>query len=69
MDTWESSPFQKMSGAEFEIQEALVALQRLLQNGAVRATTRAILEGAILTLRSELEGGDQSESPRRAAPK
>jgi len=44
-----------MSGAEFEVQEALVGLQRLIQSGAIRPTTRVVLEGAVKALEGELE--------------
>jgi len=54
MGVWEASPL-KMSGAEFEVQEALLGLRRLIEAGAIRPTTRVILEGAVKVLESELE--------------
>ena len=54
MVEWERSMFA-MSGAEFEIQETVQALQRLLAAGSVRATTRLVLEGALEALQNELE--------------
>jgi hypothetical protein len=54
MGIWEASPL-KMSGAEFEVQEALLGLRRLMETGAIRPTTRVILEGAVKALEGELE--------------
>lgn len=78
MGFWEASPL-KMSGAEFEVQEALLGLQRLLESGEIRPTTRVILEGAVKVLEGELEASSlKSASPgispllyrvRNAAPK
>ena len=44
-----------MSGAEFEVQEALLGLRRLIESGAIRPTTRVILEGAVKALEGEFE--------------
>ena len=54
MGIWEASPL-KMSGAEFEVQEALLGLRRLIERGEIRPTTRVILEGAAKALALELE--------------
>lgn len=54
MGIWEASPL-KMSGAEFEVQEALLGLRRLIEGGGIRPTTRVILEGAVKVLEGELE--------------
>jgi hypothetical protein len=54
MEVWEPSPL-KMSGAEFEVHEALLGLRRLIETGAVRPTTRVILEGAVKALEGESE--------------
>ena len=54
MGVWEASPL-KMSGAEFEVQEALLGLRRLIDSGGIRPTTRVILEGAVKVLEGELE--------------
>ncbi len=54
MGIWEASPL-KMSGAEFEVQEALLGLRRLIETGRIRPTTRVILEGAVKALEGELE--------------
>ena len=54
MGVWEASPL-KMSGAEFEVQEALLGLRRLLESARIRPTTRVILEGAVKALEVELE--------------
>ena len=54
MEVWNPSPL-KMSGAEFEVHEALVGLRRLIDGGGIRATTRVILEGAVKALEGELE--------------
>ncbi|GEM_PF-2927560 len=52
MDAWDRSMLA-ISGNEFEVQEALTVLRRLIDNGAVRPTTRVILEGAIEALRGD----------------
>lgn len=44
-----------MSGAEYEVQEALTALRRLLDARSLRATTRAVVEGAVMALQGDLE--------------
>jgi hypothetical protein len=54
MEIWEASPL-KMSGAEFEVQEALLGLRRLIEGSGIRPTTRVILEGALKALEGELE--------------
>jgi hypothetical protein len=54
MGIWEASPL-KMSGAEFEVQEALLGLRRLIESGGIRPTTRVILEGAVKALEGEFE--------------
>jgi len=55
MGVWEASTL-KMSGAEFEVQEALLlGLRRLIESGEIRPTTRVILEGAAKALALELE--------------
>jgi hypothetical protein len=53
MGIWEASPL-KMSGAEFELQEALLGLRRLIESGSICPTTRVILEGAVKALQHEL---------------
>jgi hypothetical protein len=52
-----------VSGAELELHEALLALERLLGCGEVRPTTRIVLCGATKALRTELGGA----APRSAA--
>ena len=52
MGTWEQSPL-KLSGAEFEVQEAMLALRRVIESEAIRPATRAILEGAVRALEGE----------------
>ena len=52
MAAWERSVL-KMSGAEYELQEALLALRRVLENGEIRPTTRLILQGAVKALEAE----------------
>ena len=52
MGSWEQSSL-KMSGAEFEVQEAMLALRRVVESGAIRSTTRVILEGALRALEGE----------------
>lgn len=54
MGVWDPSPL-KMSGAEFEVHEALLGLRRLIEAGGIRPTTRVILEGAVKALEVELE--------------
>ena len=54
MGLWEASPL-KTSGAEFEVQEALLGLHRLIERGAICPTTRVILEGAVKALQHELK--------------
>ena len=44
-----------MSGAEYEIQEALTALRRLLDADSLRTTTRAVVTGAVIALENDLE--------------
>jgi len=70
MGVWERSKLT-LSGSEYEVQEALLALQRLLKGGAVRPTTRVILEGAALALRNELAFAEERaySCERSAAPK
>ena len=55
MSGWDRSMLA-MSTKELDLQDAMTALQRLLREGAVRATTRVILDGAmrVLELESEL---------------
>ena len=52
MDAWDRSMLA-ISGNEYEVQEALTVLRRLIESGAVRPTTRVILEGAIEALRGD----------------
>ena len=54
MSEWDRSMLA-LSGAEYEIQETLQIMRRLLAAGSVRATTRVVLEGAALALENELE--------------
>ena len=54
MGEWERSVLA-LSGAEYEIQETLQTMRRLLAAGSVRATTRVVLEGAAMALENELE--------------
>ena len=54
MGVWSPSPL-KMSGAEFEVHEALLGLRRLIEGDGLRPTTRVILEGAVKVLEGELE--------------
>jgi hypothetical protein len=42
-----------MSGAELEIQEALLALRRLVHTGVIRPTTRVLVVDAIRALEGE----------------
>lgn len=55
MSGWDRSMLA-MSTKELDLQDAMTALQRLLREGAVRPTTRVILDGAmrVLELESEL---------------
>ena len=53
MKDWDRSMLA-LSGAEYEIQETLQTLRRLLQTDSVRSTTRVVLEGAALALENEL---------------
>jgi hypothetical protein len=67
VDAWR---VHTLSGAELELHEALLALERLLGSGQVRPTTRIVLCGATRVLRTELSGAAHySRSPRMAAPK
>lgn len=54
MSEWDRSMLA-VSGAEYEIQETLQTVRRLLATGSVRATTRVVLEGAAMALENELE--------------
>lgn len=54
MGIWGASPLMT-SGAEFDVQEALLGLRRLIEAGRIRPTTRVILEGAVKALERELE--------------
>lgn len=54
MTEWDRSMLA-VSGAEYEIQETLQSMKRLLCAGAVRSTTRVILEGAAMALENELQ--------------
>lgn len=54
MSEWDRSMFS-MSGADFEIQEAVQAMERLIRGDSVRATTRVVLQGALKALENELE--------------
>lgn len=54
MDQWDRSMLA-LSGAEYEIQETLQSMKRLLDANSVRATTRIVLEGAAMALQNELE--------------
>jgi hypothetical protein len=49
---WETSPL-KMSGAEFELHEAMLALRRVIESGVIRPDTRLILERAMRALERE----------------
>jgi hypothetical protein len=53
MSEWDRSMLA-VSGAEYEIQETLQTMRRLLAAGSVRSTTRVVLEGAALALENEL---------------
>ena len=77
MEVWDASPL-KMSGAEFEVHEALLGLRRLIEAGGIRPSTRVILEGAVKALEGELEAMSAASEPqfseglhcaRSAAPK
>lgn len=54
MGGWERSMLA-MSPKELDLQDAMTALQRLLRDGAVRPTTRVVLEGALRALELETE--------------
>jgi hypothetical protein len=54
MEEWDRSMLA-VSGAEYEIQETLQSMKRLLGADSVRSTTRVVLEGAALVLQNELE--------------
>jgi hypothetical protein len=62
MEEWDRSMLA-VSGAEYEIQETLQSMKRLLDADSVRSTTRVVLEGATLALQNELEL--QSEAVNR----
>jgi hypothetical protein len=53
MNQWDRSMLA-VTGAEYEIQETLHTMRRLLATKAVRSTTRVVLEGAALALENEL---------------
>jgi hypothetical protein len=57
MDAWQRS-MPTMSGAEYEVQEALTALRRLLDGNTVRATTRVVLQGALMALEGDLAAAE-----------
>ena len=54
MSGWDRSMLA-MSTKELDLQDAMTALQRLLRQGAVRPTTRVILDGALRVLELESE--------------
>jgi len=54
MGEWDRSMLA-VSGAEFEIQETLQSMKRLLDADSVRSTTRVVLESAAMALQNELE--------------
>ena len=54
MPEWDRSMLS-MSGAEYEVQQTLQAVRRLLATKDVRPTTRVVLEGAAMVLEGELE--------------
>jgi len=56
MSGWERSMLA-MSPKELDLQDATTALQRLLKDGALRPTTRVIIEGALRALELETELG------------
>jgi len=62
MSEWDRSMLA-VSGAEYEIQETLQTMRRLLAANAVRSTTRVVLEGAAIVLENELRL--QAEGPNR----
>jgi len=66
MEVWDASPL-KMSGAEFEVHEALLGLRRLIEAGGIRPTTRVILEGAVRVLEGELESVSAASGPQLSA--
>jgi hypothetical protein len=65
MGEWERSMLA-LSGAEYEIQETLQTMRRLLAARSVRSTTRVVLEGAAMVLENEL--ALQSERASAARP-
>jgi hypothetical protein len=65
MGEWERSMLA-LSGAEYEIQETLQTMRRLLAARSVRSTTRVVLEGAAMALENEL--ALQSERASAARP-
>jgi len=54
MSGWDRSMLA-MTPVELDLQDAKTAIERLLRAGAVRPTTRAILEGALRSLELEAE--------------
>ena len=56
MSGWDRSMLA-MSAKEQDVQDAMTALQRLLRQGAVRPTTRVVLDGAMRSLELESELG------------
>lgn len=56
MDAWDRSMLA-MSPKELEIQETVTSIERLVEAGHVRSTTRVILEGAVMALRAEITPG------------
>ena len=56
MSGWDRSMLA-MSTKEQDVQDAMTALQRLLRQGAVRPTTRVVLDGAMRSLELESELG------------
>lgn len=64
MSEWDRSMLA-MSGAEYEVEEALQSMLRLLDTrGAVRPTTRVVLEGAIMALQNEIDFKGESALPK-----
>ena len=53
MSEWDRTMLA-LSGSEYEIQETLQTIRRLLSRDAVRATTRVVLEGAVQVLENEI---------------
>lgn len=64
MDAWD---FQTVSGAEQELHETLLALERLLRCSNVRPKTRIVLSGASQALRRELAASVVRSRPARAS--